>query len=905
MKIFSNYINENFIQEGRQDYINFLGKSNNEAGVKKDLDWAIKVLKKQDRVMWFLRFVKLADYLYKETPEGIATYKAEVEKIKKNSSKDFFTRPDRYGKSTEKRYNTDYFNAVDTTHDIAHKLEHFIGMEEQIPEIKSFVFKYQTESEVFDEFKKAEEQYQTEILDDAAPIPDEPDGYEVIEEFPGDWYWLKLNRGYCEKEAEAMGHCGNIAGKQRTSDRILSLRKKIKKGEKIYWQPHLTFILMEGGMLGEMKGKANEKPAERYHKYIVPLLKKDDLIKGIVPNFGYLPSSNFKLSDLDEKSFSELVELNPNLASITDLVNIKGKNNPQVMKRAEKYLEQYATKTAKKENLQDQTFIVLDKILNLKYAADHNYFPKVTKILKSLIDGDYFDEIYSYMPEFTESIELIDSDNLAALAEYYGLDLDNFSQSDLVEKMQDDSDLREYLQPITQDAYGNSYYESARKAVYNYLASYFSRDYRENLPFAIAYKDVATGELEYLNDKSPNGLLHNDDRPLYLVAPKGTQNLISFAQNTEEEGSSFNQFDELDLGAAQGLLSDGEPSFEFDFSPDYDYKELTKELNKGVERFLRDKEHEVDPRQTALDFTKKESRQIKEADPKTDAKYRKEAERVWNLASRRLKSILQNPSSANRIIRKDLIDPKYPQMGSAYFFSLGLFVNDSKLMNVQLGIAPIGAANAGAWFRPGHGTANDEIVLFALDPKNFSGSIKSDASKILQDPMFKETAPYHAANFVHEFIHYLDSKRYKTKDYNLQGTQQKAEIDLKAYFNDPKEFNAHTQDFISLFDKFYHEHYFYIARQFETGKRDGSKDIDLLEKTIDRVRLMQQPTGFHELWDHLIQAKTDFEKNLNDTNRKKLRQRIYQYHQEILKPQLAKVEKSLMKTYRKLSKPMQ
>jgi hypothetical protein len=899
VKIFSNYINENFIQEGRQDYLNFLGKSNNEKYVKTDLEWAIKVLKKQDRIMWFLRFVKLADQLHRETPEHIADYKAEVEKIKKNPSKDFFTKRDKDGVSAENQYNTDYFNATGTTYNIKQKLEHFVGMEEQIPKIKGFVFKYQTPGEVFDAFEKAEEEYKSEVLDDASLIPDEPDGYEVIEEFPGDWYWLKLNRGYCEKEAEAMGHCGNIAGKQRTSDRILSLRKKITKGKETYWQPHLTFILMEGGMLGEMKGKANEKPAERYHKYIIPLLKKDDLIKGIVPNFGYLPSSNFKLSDLDEKSFNELVELNPNLASIAELVKVKGKNDPSVMKRAEDYMQQLASRNAK--NIKDPTFIVLDMTKNFNHIAAHNYFPKITELLRSLIDGDYFDQIMGYEPNFYApgNIEMIDQDSLDALAEYYGLDPDDFSQSDLVEKMQDDTDLREYLQPIIQDAYTNSYYDSARKAIYNYLASYFERDYSKDLPFSIAYKDEATGELEYLNDKSPNGLLFKDDAALYLVAPKGFRKNVDFLINNENAGES--DLSQIDFPTATEFLTYGEPSFEFDFEPDFNYKELSRELNKGVERFLHDKEHEADPRQTALDFTKKESHQIKEADPKTDAKYRREAEQIWNKMFRKLKIVLQNPSLASALIRKELLDPKHPQIGYAYYFSLGLLLGDSKLTNIQLGIAPIGAANAGAWYRPGHGVANEEIVLFSLDPKNFSGSIKSDAKKILQDPMFKETAPYHAANFVHEFIHYLDSKRYKTKDYNLQGTQQKAEIDLKAYFNDPKEFNAHTQDFISLFDKFYREHYFYIARQFETGKRDGSKDNDLLEKTIDRVRLMQQPTGFYELWNHLLQAKTDFEKCLTDINRKKLRQRIYQYHQEILKPQLSKVEKSLMKTYKKLS----
>ena len=46
------------------------------------------------------------------------------------------------------------------------------------------------------------------------------------------WKWVNLGVGYCEKEAESMGHCGNVGAKE--GDEILSLRDPKNV-------PHLTF----------------------------------------------------------------------------------------------------------------------------------------------------------------------------------------------------------------------------------------------------------------------------------------------------------------------------------------------------------------------------------------------------------------------------------------------------------------------------------------------------------------------------------------------------------------------------------------------------------------------------------------------------------------------------------------
>lgn len=118
--------------------------------------------------------------------------------------------------------------------------------------------------------------------------------------FPDGYSWVDLERRYCELERDTMGHCGNVGG--ALDDTILSLRDKKNI-------PYLTFILNKG-ILGEMKGRGNDKPSTKYHPYIIELLKLP-IIKRIKGE-GYLPEKNFKLSDLKEDQLEELIKIKPN-----------------------------------------------------------------------------------------------------------------------------------------------------------------------------------------------------------------------------------------------------------------------------------------------------------------------------------------------------------------------------------------------------------------------------------------------------------------------------------------------------------------------------------------------------------------------------------------------------------------
>jgi hypothetical protein len=127
-------------------------------------------------------------------------------------------------------------------------------------------------------------------------------GITTIIQLNGGWKWVSLNKGACDTEAEKMGHCGNVPS-QQPGDNILSLRDP--KGN-----PHLTFIV-NNKILGESKGKNNEKPVPKYHKAIVQLLLSPYIEK--IRGGGYEPEHNFKLSDLSEEDQKIVLAKKPDI----------------------------------------------------------------------------------------------------------------------------------------------------------------------------------------------------------------------------------------------------------------------------------------------------------------------------------------------------------------------------------------------------------------------------------------------------------------------------------------------------------------------------------------------------------------------------------------------------------------
>jgi len=227
-----------------------------ESTAKPVVKWAMDTLKKEDRVVWFLK-----------------NYRAN---------------PKLWSEDTKKT------------------LEHFMSMT-HLKDIEKL--KFDAKWSYDDGIKKLQEVEQSAICklsDKGAALPEQ--GKKIVDLGSG-WAWWDLQTTSDKEEGNAMGHCGNTASPHE-GDTVLSLRQEKKIGAETFYQPNLTFILNDG-VLGEMKGRANERPSEKYHKYIVKLLKAP-MVKHVWGG-GYEPYRNFSFDDLSEAEQAEVLELKPDI----------------------------------------------------------------------------------------------------------------------------------------------------------------------------------------------------------------------------------------------------------------------------------------------------------------------------------------------------------------------------------------------------------------------------------------------------------------------------------------------------------------------------------------------------------------------------------------------------------------
>ena len=270
--------------------------------------WARKTLKKNDRIVWFLRW---------------ARYWLEIGVLKLPA--------DDALKELNKKTGTNYTaSAYMPIHLIQRDLEHY--MDSGAPSIQNYVFDKQTPRELLNTLQTMEREWLSSADDDAGAeemfkqnrLIEQTEDDDVVLKFPDGFVWLDLHAPTDDDEGTAMGHCGNRAS-YSPDETILSLRKPVKYQHKHWWYPVCTFILDGNGRLGEMKGRANEKPQDRYHPYIIGLLKTSR-IKGIKGG-GYAPQNNFSLDDLTEEEKNSLGEINPNLLDMLSFYKRYGVTN--------------------------------------------------------------------------------------------------------------------------------------------------------------------------------------------------------------------------------------------------------------------------------------------------------------------------------------------------------------------------------------------------------------------------------------------------------------------------------------------------------------------------------------------------------------------------------------------------
>jgi hypothetical protein len=333
---------QRLLEEGRKDrYYQMLQGVLSDNDIKVIVRNAIIDFKREDRIIWFLR-------LYKALAVSNKITKMEKAGFDENNSslKQLLEWRDKFLKYTYTQIKSeagnfrfsdlrDFFKYLGNGSDrylreVRTDIKHFLSLK-GADKIQNYEFGWKTPMMVIDDLKKLEEEWLAEggNGDEWIDITEELNNktITILHDFGEGLAWLDLKRQYCSDEGNAMGHCGNTADYHNT-ETVLSFRTIKKKKGNIYSRPSLTFILEKDGYLGEMKGRANEKPNEKYHKYILKLLTfkgsdGDWLIKGIRGG-GYLPESNFSLDDLSEGELKQLFSVRPDLKPLSEIYKEEG-----------------------------------------------------------------------------------------------------------------------------------------------------------------------------------------------------------------------------------------------------------------------------------------------------------------------------------------------------------------------------------------------------------------------------------------------------------------------------------------------------------------------------------------------------------------------------------------------------
>jgi len=165
----------------------------------------------------------------------------------------------------------------------------------------------------------------------AGKVGDVLSGQKIVVEVDGDnppgfnWWDLenpenRQEHEMSEQEHQLMGHCANNAdGWRKPGDRVYSLRQWVGTDHKQV-RPVAT-VIFNGGFLGEMKGKGNNKPSLTFAPYFAALFSSSH-IKGICASMGYKQEADFKFEDLDDKQRKDVMSKNPDLL-VLDRKNLK------------------------------------------------------------------------------------------------------------------------------------------------------------------------------------------------------------------------------------------------------------------------------------------------------------------------------------------------------------------------------------------------------------------------------------------------------------------------------------------------------------------------------------------------------------------------------------------------------
>ena len=326
-----------------------VGINDIDRGVAQKVDETRKTLKREDRVIWALRFFKKAIieellWLVQNEPGFFQKrFRAKPLPEQKNLERQLQKLADvdiapfqEYDPSTAVEVEPPYasFGVIDA---INERIGHFISVAAEHgatdPEnaIHTLQFSRQSFGEIISILRRGEiemrkrhfpggiQMYPTpegpyDLRDDEGPV-------ETIIEFPNGWRWFDLHRS-CSKmrddrdapsDIAVTGHCANVASKKGLT--AFELAEPLGNDK---WKHHAFFVMHDNGQLGEMKGRKNQKPSPRLEKYIFELLRHEKRIKGVSGPSFWNSSHNFTMNDLTKSHLDTLMNERPDIFKSVD-----------------------------------------------------------------------------------------------------------------------------------------------------------------------------------------------------------------------------------------------------------------------------------------------------------------------------------------------------------------------------------------------------------------------------------------------------------------------------------------------------------------------------------------------------------------------------------------------------------
>jgi hypothetical protein len=267
-----------------------------------------------------------------------------------------------------------------------------------------------------------------------------------------EYYWVFIPSNYCDLESSRMGHCGRTG----YGNNLISLRsiKPFGKGHTIS-DSHVTIAYgVNDGIFYQVKGKKNNKPAEKYFKLIYDLIKS--ILNGEI---------NQKIKEIKDEAVN----------IIEDLVKKIKKLEEEILPYISFYLASPSStemRFLKGEMSRGDFEIHYDRFISDKIPASDN-FQKIYKLnekLNEVRNNREYEEVESEISRLREEIYSLVTENITKkYKEIIRLELEK-------KKVESEKDLR-YFQF---NGFGSEYGDS--------------EDY--------GYEDMTNEELRELNDLS-------------------------------------------------------------------------------------------------------------------------------------------------------------------------------------------------------------------------------------------------------------------------------------------------------------------------------------------------------------------------------------------------------------------